>query len=525
MDNKNNLKKVCDKTVPCIEDMNENEESIPLFPENIPSKSSGERTFIEPNTLKGGNYLKLEFPELTVPSPDDIFSPDTDTDVPDDTNVNTKDIKIDRTLLLIPTYQLSSFLGTSGSGRLLNTFTLLPGEESNITIRTFSRTASKENTSTSIVDSYSEETESRFLEERKEEDWSLKYREENEVMSAKTGAQGIWGWGTGSASGSWSRDTHTQRTDFTYNLTNTVKNHTQKASSSRNIQVGASSEIQKDESKFESVERKLKNINLDRVLNYKFYQLNQEYHTVLHVVDMQVGYMKKDLDKQLIFEKFSIEDIDTLLEKRIALNYQDDVKKAIQDMLFAFVAFNEDELDISDTSQNENSCENNSDPLEGKLQPVPIIETIIKPDGKEFPRFKKNKVNLIYQTDTKKESFCISGYIVNLTTQILRTDGVRIEPQLGAGGALDAYGKNKQRQEVWSQYLENEWKLALIKREELAQQILGEAVKASKPGDIHKALDKASVFHTLYNCLQDDHSPWDIISVEGMQTNNPIKEE
>ncbi|PGX73131.1 hypothetical protein [Priestia megaterium] len=507
-------------SIPCINDcpIEEQKEVQAIFPVDDSEKKSDEKppkprekTFIEPTTLSGKNYIKLAFPQIKAPTgtkPDDwswFFEQDTDDDkkTPSDECPKTKGMEIPKTLLFIPTYQLSSFLGKSGSGRLLNTFTLLPGEESNITIRTFSRTSTTENKSTSIVDSYSEETENRFLQERKEEDWSLKYREENETTSAKAGGQGIWGWGSASASGSWSRDTHTKRTDFSYNLMNTVENHTQKASSSRNIQVGTSSETQNDKSKFESVERKLKNVNLDRVLNYKFYQLNQEYHSVLHLTGVQVGYMKKEQDKQLILEQYSIEDLDRLLEKRVQQGYRNDVKEGIQEMLLSFIAYPEAEIIIA-KDQNPNTC-GYTNPLEGKLKEIPIIELTTDPDdpNKKFPRFIKKRTTLKYHTDENEEEFCIDGYIVNLTTQILRTDGVRIEPKLGAGGALDAYEKNKQNQQVWSQYLDNRMKLALINKEEKIKELIDKVIDDTHNND---KSEKARIVHLLYNCLADHHA-------------------
>ena|GEM_PF-6675129 len=40
-------------------------------------------------------------------------------------------------LYLIETYRLSSFLGSYGAGRILKTFTLLPGEKTKISVKTF----------------------------------------------------------------------------------------------------------------------------------------------------------------------------------------------------------------------------------------------------------------------------------------------------------------------------------------------------------------------------------------------------
>lgn len=55
-------------------------------------------------------------------------------------------------LLLIEQYRLSSFLGQYGAGRTIKTFSLLPGEETKIFIRSYKATKDTALRATSILD-------------------------------------------------------------------------------------------------------------------------------------------------------------------------------------------------------------------------------------------------------------------------------------------------------------------------------------------------------------------------------------
>jgi hypothetical protein len=59
-------------------------------------------------------------------------------------------------LLLVEIYRLSSYLGSYGAGRVLKTFSLLPGEKTKISVRTFTKRETTRNQATSILDSFTQ---------------------------------------------------------------------------------------------------------------------------------------------------------------------------------------------------------------------------------------------------------------------------------------------------------------------------------------------------------------------------------
>lgn len=62
-------------------------------------------------------------------------------------------------LALVESVTLSSFLGIYGAGRVVRTFSLLPGEKTKISVRTFTKRDEDRKQSTSILDSVSEESD------------------------------------------------------------------------------------------------------------------------------------------------------------------------------------------------------------------------------------------------------------------------------------------------------------------------------------------------------------------------------
>ena len=54
------------------------------------------------------------------------------------------------------------FLGNYGAGRIIKTFTLLPGEATKISIKTYTKTEAQQKSSSSILDSFTEESSQDF---------------------------------------------------------------------------------------------------------------------------------------------------------------------------------------------------------------------------------------------------------------------------------------------------------------------------------------------------------------------------
>ena len=104
-------------------------------------------------------------------------------------------------ILLVEEYRLSSFLGAYGAGRTIKTYSLLPGEKTNISVRTYKSRESTSTSASSILDSYTEESAEEFESSVLEEDSSTEKSEKSFEYHAEASAKAGWGWGSAEVSG------------------------------------------------------------------------------------------------------------------------------------------------------------------------------------------------------------------------------------------------------------------------------------------------------------------------------------
>ena len=221
-------------------------------------------------------------------------------------------------LLLVEYYRLTSFTSEYGAGRTIKTFSLLPGEKTRIKIRSFRRSELTMKQSSSIVDSTSQETETEFMksilhEQGNQDDINSSYE-----YRAETGAEasGSWGWGNASveASGGISGVTNSSRNEFGKNVSDAVTQNVARASSKRDIHIDTAMDYHRTEEEEDSIERTLENVNVSRTLNFAFRQLNQEYITLLHLVDVRVAFYNGQPESTY---EVPLSDLDRLLKQYV----------------------------------------------------------------------------------------------------------------------------------------------------------------------------------------------------------------
>jgi hypothetical protein len=92
----------------------------------------------------------------------------------------------------------------------------------------------------------------------------------------------------------YSGTTNSAREATAKNVSNAVEKHVSKASAKRDVQVNTSYESKAETGEQQSVTRELANINVGRTLNFVFRQMNQEFLTLLHLVDVRVAFFNGD---------------------------------------------------------------------------------------------------------------------------------------------------------------------------------------------------------------------------------------
>lgn len=213
------------------------------------------------------------------------------------------------------TLRLSSFFENYGAGRTLSVFSLMPGEETKLYIRTWRRTEDKTKEASSIFDSFTEEAANEFETDLQSEVTDKESHEKTTDWHLKGSHTGSVNMGVAKAShtieGGISKSSKSLHESMAKSVSKVASHHASKASSRRDINV--STEIEASEAaEFETItERVIKNTNLSRTLNIVTRELNQEFSTYLSLIDVKVAFVN-DLG---VYDEYEIYDLDRMLLK------------------------------------------------------------------------------------------------------------------------------------------------------------------------------------------------------------------
>lgn len=321
-------------------------------------------------------------------------------------------------LYLVESYRLSTFLGNYGAGRIIKTFTLLPGEKTKISVKTFTKTESQRKTSSSILDSFTEESADDFESSLQEEQSDKKAYAKSFEYHAEAEAKASWGFGSAKVSGGVKGSTNSSREEFSKSVSNATEKHSAKASAKRDIQIDTSYEVSESSGEETSIEREIQNINLSRTLNFIFRQMNQEFFTFLTLVDVRVAFFNGFAESR---REVSLAQLDGLLEEFIVADKRDAVREAVLGQMDAVLDYQDDVQSVIEVKE-------------------------LSPDDKYF-RFKKGLVTL-YKDEVTAAEFAVPGIITSVMKNVMRTEGVIVEALLGQGEALDDYATRLQELEV-----------------------------------------------------------------------------
>ncbi|HEY8569235.1 hypothetical protein, partial [Microbulbifer sp.] len=193
-------------------------------------------------------------------------------------------------IFLVERYGISSFLGDYGMGKTVKTFTLLPGETTKISMRTWQSTKESRQESSSIIDSHEQSARERFADKIQNETTDKQTKSKTEEWHVEAEVSASWGFGSASVSGGGSGEYSSGREQFAKQAAESVKEHAAEASSKREMSVTSSSEREEESGSETIIERTISNANMRRVLNFVFRELNQEYITKLHLKDVRVAF-------------------------------------------------------------------------------------------------------------------------------------------------------------------------------------------------------------------------------------------
>ncbi len=378
------------------------------------------------------------------------------------------DIKkeIDPKIILIYNCAISSFLGDYGAGATIQTFSLLPGEKTKITIKTYSREETKSQEASSIFDSASQTATTDFeaaLQSQRGMTTGLSANQ-SAYANASAGANiGMDGVGANASVGAGVSGGSSQSLNtFANDVANTLQKYGAVKSSQRDVNVTKSRESTEEKGKEEGLERELFNPNLSRVLNFVFRQLNQEYLTLLHITDVKVAF-GNGLDEDYL--EVPLHNLDSLLERYInpgmmplknqtegsnsGQSYRGYIKEQILDAFQHTHDYNGKFFNITEEVLDPNNPN----------MPTGIYRFVRKP-YKDYclDLVKKDPVDLKdkFPDIDKGLDHDVEGIIIGKERVIMRTDALIVESLLGQGMALDGFALQMQEQTAREKVLENE---------------------------------------------------------------------
>jgi hypothetical protein len=369
-------------------------------------------------------------------------------------------------LYLVETMRLTSVLGDYGAGRIVKTFSLLPGETTKISMKTFRSTESTRKAASSVLDSLTKESASDLENSLSSEQSDQQSFEKSQEYYAEVSGSATWGWGSAEGKAGIKGSSNATRQEAVKNVSNATQKHSSKASAKREVEVNTSYEVSEKVGEEISIERNIENINLSRTLNFVFRQMNQEFVTFLHLTDVRVGFFNGDGKSR---REVPLSGLEGLLQEVVKPASRDNVRDIILEQLSA----------VRDYDGN----------------PVNVVQNVEVTPGDTYRQFDTDLATTF--TDRRGREHEVQGVLLKADYVVMRTEGVIVEALLGNGAALDSYAEELQGLEV-------ERRAALVEQDRLTAAQLGLINEVINSGDEAKAAIAEKLCRCRFRCA-DDH--------------------
>jgi hypothetical protein len=338
--------------------------------------------------------------------------------------------------------KMSTYLGDYGAGRTIKTFSLLPGEKTKISVRSYDYQESIKKASQNVLDSFSESSAEELqttIEREKEMSMSLESsRSVSESSHWEAGGGGgldlgiiSFGASGGGGGSSHNRASFSQALDMqTKLLVNSTSKHTARSDSFREVEVNTSTDTTSVSENEKTIVRELENINSGRVLNFVFRQMFQEFISLTYVYDVSfvytTGFPSQRRSCKLSGLREMLDEI--LINDKVV----DDVENQLYSSLSSIEDYNGELQELVEKAQH-------------KVKNFRTNKIVTS----DYVRLNKGMIQ-----EYKGKS--INGIILDTTHRIMRTPSVIVDALLGQGEALDPYNKGFQEVELENLELKNE---------------------------------------------------------------------
>ncbi|MFT4063074.1 MAG: hypothetical protein QM642_12045 [Edaphocola sp.] len=351
---------------------------------------------------------------------------------------------------VVEEYTTCSYLGDYGAGRTIKTFSLLPGEKTTITVRTYKDQSSTKSYSENVLDSFSEsstnelekliENETGYSNSTTEDNSTTTSSSKKGNVSAnigvslfdivKIGVDGGYEWGSSTSSTNSSSAT---RASNVRSVNKALDKHVSTSNANRSIEVNTSTTETYTEGEETSTVREITNINKSRVLNFVFRQLLQQYVTITYLSNIKIAFCNGYEESLRVVD---LEELDKLLEDTVEPGMIEQVRQTI--LKHYCTVFNY------------------------KDEPIPFVEQVTYNIGEcvglseveTFWRIRKN-ITDTWQADEGGLEIKVKGPILNVSTHTLKTSSTVVDAFLGQGEALDCFNMKAQDAVAIGEQLKN----------------------------------------------------------------------
>lgn len=338
------------------------------------------------------------------------------------------------TIALVETWELRFYLGDYGLGRTLQTFSLLPGEKTTITIETWRSASATRDDATSIFDSSDTAAQTRFTSGVMSSTGAAFQSQGGFSASFATSASAgtsVFGLVSGSASASAGFAANHQDASqrFSNQVSQTAAEHAAQVNNSRRQSVSASSSTATEAGTATTTVRELSNTNLRRVLNFVYRELNQTYDTYVVLRDIQVAFYNGNPGSA---EIVPIADLGRLLAKHVAPRRREAVARQVLSLCAQRIDANEDLVTTLQVGIKPNGIR--YDWQDATLE----ADGTLRFEGEVLDpsvRWRFNHGALSDNGDGPE----IRGVIMDRSSVVLRTDNLVVEALLGQADAVDPY--------------------------------------------------------------------------------------
>jgi glucodextranase-like protein len=353
-------------------------------------------------------------------------------------------------LALVESYRLSSFLGRYGAGRVIKTFSLLPGERTKISVKTWQRSTETAKAASSIVDSVTTESATEFADALESENTDKQTSADRNEWEIKGKVEQGWGLGRAEISARAAGGCNAAREEFGKTVTNVTQKHVAEASSRRDVTINSEYERTEEVGEETSLEREIANVNVSRTLNFVFRQMNQEFATLLHLVDVRVAFVRVyrpagATQNEVDYREVRLTELPSLLDQVVVRERRADVEQRIMNALRNVADYVDELHDVTETVVPEKAG-----------MPVPEAGYVRVRRGmtQEFR----------VDPDDPATAIEVPGVILSATTNVMRTEGVIVDALLGQGDGLDTYSHGLQDATVAGRNVDND-----LRRQELEE--------------------------------------------------------